>query len=190
MHTHTRTHAHTVEDHRTARANTRRGDNAESRARAQIRTARICSWAHGRYRRGGSPRMLTVETAAESRLPTDPIRATHACRHLRYRTQSGDAVTRRYPPRQAWPNCPSHLAIYARRSKHKQTRIHSYVIHRQTNTLYAHTHGCAGGCVRAGGVRESDCKGEGRRGPWSICRDSRPCAAVASSAARPSGCNM
>jgi hypothetical protein len=112
--THARTHsnARTVEDDRTERANTRRGVNAESRARARNRTARICSWAHGRYRRGGSARASAAESAVESAAESLPIACVHARMHLRYRTQSGDAVTHRYPPPQAWPNCLSHLAIY------------------------------------------------------------------------------
>jgi hypothetical protein len=68
--THTRTRKH----HRTARENTQLAVNAESRARAQIRTAHVCSRAHGRYRRGGSARTSAVETVVESL----PIACVHA----------------------------------------------------------------------------------------------------------------
>ncbi len=89
-----------------------------------------------------------------------------ASMHLRYRTESGDAVMHRCPPRQAWPNCPSHLAMYARRSTHKQMRMHYNVYPSTDQYIYAHTHCCAGVCGRAGGMRESECKGEGAA--WTL----------------------
>ncbi len=79
-HANTRTHTRTRKHHRTARENTQLAVNAESRARAQIRTAHNCSWAHGRYRQGGSARTSAVGSAAESRLPIACVHArTHAC---------------------------------------------------------------------------------------------------------------
>jgi hypothetical protein len=83
--THARTHARTcTQTHKRTharvstiaqRAQTHNSLSTRSRARAQIRTAHKCRWAHGRYHEGGTART----SAAESRLPTDRMRArTHA----------------------------------------------------------------------------------------------------------------
>ncbi len=140
--TNARTHTRTRASTNAQRAQTH---DRESRARARIRTARVRSCAHGRYRRGGSART----SAAASRLPTDRMRARM---HLRYRAQSGDAVAHRCPQQQAWRHCPSHLAICP--PIYAPTHAHTYMcIHRWTNTS-THTHTvCAAVCVRAGGMR-------------------------------------
>ncbi len=80
---------------------------------------------------------------------------THARMHLRYRTQSGDAMTRRYPQQQPGPNCLSHLAIYPpittqRACIRKYPSIDQYILRTHTRLRR---------CVRAGGVRESECEG-------------------------------
>lgn len=182
-----RTHAHTHTNARLrtiaqrAQRHTPRRQRGGAHACAQIRPARVCGWAHGRYRRGGSAAESAVETAAESL----PIAHTRARTHLRDRPQSADAVAHRDPQRQP---CVAQLPILSRRirvrrSTHKHTRMHSYVsidrpIHR------THTRGCAGACASRG----KHGAGRGRRGPWSMCLlDARPCAAVPSSATRPPG---
>jgi hypothetical protein len=207
----TRTHARTAlaraqahaqrEDHRTARANTQPGVNAASTRRqrdvnAEARAHRFerlayAAGAHGRYRRVGSAQTSAaesaVETAAESQLPI-------ACAHARTHASStsyaiGRCCDAQVSATAARPNCPLYLAMYP--PIYAQTNAHAFsCIHRKTNTSYAHTHGCSGVCGRAGEMQgEGGARGgEGEGGPWSICRDAEPCAAVPSNAARPSGC--
>jgi hypothetical protein len=100
-HTNTQTHTRTRKHHRTARENKQLAVNAESRARAQIRTARICSWAHGRYRRGGSlgasagthGHAQQSRAAPRGRLVATSERAAEPRRHP-------SLVRRRFLPRQ------------------------------------------------------------------------------------------
>jgi hypothetical protein len=134
--------------------------STRSRARAQIRRARICSWAHGRYREGGSARTSAVATAAESRLPTDRMRARQHASSISYAirrccdAQVSDTAGMAQMPITSRHMCPP---ISAR------TNAHTFVcIHRQTNTFYAHTHLAAQVwvCARRGGVRECECQGE------------------------------
>jgi len=177
-HPHARTHAHTRRRARTQthkrlnvrvstiaqRAQTHNLLSTPSRARAQIRTARICSRAHGPYRRGGSARTSAAEPAAASRLPTDRMRArTRGC-IFRYRAQPGDAVAHRYPQQQPWRHCRSHLAIYP--TIYAPTHAHTYMcIHRWTNMdqyIYAHAHGvCSRVWASRGDARER------MRGGWA-----------------------
>ena len=177
--------AHTHVSTIAARANTRRGVNAESRARADpngahmqpgsraVPPSRVGANVGGRV--GGG-----VATA-------DRMRArAHGCIFDIVRNQA-----------MRWPTGTrnsSHGATayrtspYIRRSTRPPTRSHTCASTDGPIHLRTHTR-CVQPCVceRRRRCEKGNARGM-RRGPSSICRDAEPCAAVASGAARPPGC--
>jgi hypothetical protein len=154
----TQTHARTREHHRTARANTRRGVT-RSRARAQIRTARMCSRAHGRYRRGGSARTSAAEPAARLRLPIACVHARTDASSISYAIRRcGGAQVSATAAMAPLPIAPRHISADLRAN----ARAHIHVYPPMDQYIYAHTHGvCSRLCASRGDAIE------GMQGGWA-----------------------
>ena len=154
----THTNAQDAHTHVSTIAQRAQADDVAS-TRAQIRTARICSRAHGPYRRVGSARTSAAESAAGSRLPI-------ACAHARTDASSISYAIRRCGGAQEpataamapLPIAPRHISADLRAHRRAHIRVHPPM----DQYIYAHTHGvCSRVC--ASGV------GDARRGMQGGC---------------------